>query len=156
MNYVSQNIKFLRKKLGFTQPQFANELGVSRNNVDSYERGGIPKPDILAQIAELFSIDLRKFLAEEMNSFSYDTFIIKNNGIVSDNTTEQIDTTDNPSLKAVNLINKLKSNFLSETERVEIGDELIKQFVTLMDKKSVVDNELLEAYKTMKELYSKI
>jgi DNA-binding XRE family transcriptional regulator len=37
MSIISQNIKFLRKKKGITQQQFADEVGIKRSLVGAYE-----------------------------------------------------------------------------------------------------------------------
>ena len=49
----AQRFRALRKKLGLTQAQFAERLGITGNTVARYERGelGIPEPTLrLARI----------------------------------------------------------------------------------------------------------
>ena len=50
----SQEIKKLRKQMGYTQKQFAEALGVSFAAVNRWERGhNAPQPDRLLRIREL-------------------------------------------------------------------------------------------------------
>lgn len=56
---ISNNITFYRKKLGYTQNQLAEKIGVKTTSVSSWERGA-NSPDIetLYAICKLFNISL--------------------------------------------------------------------------------------------------
>jgi transcriptional regulator with XRE-family HTH domain len=61
MASVSENIKFLRKKAGFTQEQFAEKIGIKRSLVGAYEEGRAdPRLNNLTRMAEVFgtSVDI--------------------------------------------------------------------------------------------------
>jgi transcriptional regulator with XRE-family HTH domain len=61
MTSVSENIKFLRKKAGFTQEQFAEKIGIKRSLVGAYEEGRAdPRLNNLTRMAEVFgtSVDI--------------------------------------------------------------------------------------------------
>lgn len=66
MNYFSKNIKFLREKQGLGQSELAKQLSVSRDNVASYERGSIPKLDVLVKIVNLFHVDLKDLVEKDL------------------------------------------------------------------------------------------
>lgn len=68
MNYFSKNIKFLREKQKLGQSDLAKLLEVSRDNVASYERGSIPKLDVLVRIVNLFHIDLKNLVEKDLES----------------------------------------------------------------------------------------
>lgn len=54
---LSENIKALRKSLGLTQDQFAQELGVKRSLIGAYEEGRAePRLELLCKIASLGSL----------------------------------------------------------------------------------------------------
>ena len=62
-----QNFKFLRKKNGFTQDSLANELGLTRAAVCSYEDGrAMPPYPKLRLIAELFEENIENLLEQNL------------------------------------------------------------------------------------------
>ena len=68
MSIISSNIKFLRKKKGLTQQQFADELGIKRSLVGAYEeQRAEPKYDLLKKIALYFEISLDDFINETID-----------------------------------------------------------------------------------------
>src|SRR6187402_3821050 len=68
MTKISSNIKFLRKKKGLTQQQFADQVGIKRSLVGAYEEERAePKYDLLKKIALFFDISLDDFINEEIN-----------------------------------------------------------------------------------------
>ncbi|MEM6525116.1 MAG: helix-turn-helix domain-containing protein [Bacteroidota bacterium] len=61
MSLISENIKYLRKKLGLTQGQFAEHIGIKRSLVGAYEEARAdPRISNLIKMAELFgtSVDI--------------------------------------------------------------------------------------------------
>jgi len=76
MNNLSQNIRFLRKKQGLSQEEFAQKVGLNRGNIASYEKGiAEPKMENLLSIAKFFNISVLR-LAEEP------IFELKNTGVL--------------------------------------------------------------------------
>jgi transcriptional regulator with XRE-family HTH domain len=68
MSIISQNIKFLRKKKGITQQQFADEVGIKRSLVGAYEEERAePKYELLKQLAIYFDISIDDFINETIN-----------------------------------------------------------------------------------------
>ncbi|MDT3405231.1 XRE family transcriptional regulator [Mucilaginibacter terrae] len=68
MSIISTNIKFLRKKKGLTQQQFADEIGIKRSLVGAYEEDRAdPKYDLLKKIALYFEISIDDFINETIN-----------------------------------------------------------------------------------------
>ncbi len=68
MSIISSNIKFLRKKKGLTQQQFADEIGIKRSLVGAYEEDRAdPKYDLLKKIALYFEISVDDFINETIN-----------------------------------------------------------------------------------------
>ncbi|MFC3199054.1 helix-turn-helix domain-containing protein [Parapedobacter deserti] len=68
MNYFSKNIKFLREAQKWGQAELAKRLDVSRDNVASYERGSIPKLDVLVRIVNLFHVDLQDLVEKDLET----------------------------------------------------------------------------------------
>ncbi|MFD1256542.1 helix-turn-helix domain-containing protein [Mucilaginibacter terrae] len=68
MSIISTNIKFLRKKKGLTQQQFADEIGIKRSLVGAYEEDRAdPKYELLKKIALYFEISIDDIINETIN-----------------------------------------------------------------------------------------
>ncbi len=68
MSNIPSNIKFLRKKKGLTQQQFADELGIKRSLIGAYEEERAdPKYDLLKKIATYFDISIDDFINESID-----------------------------------------------------------------------------------------
>lgn len=67
MTLIPNNIKFLRKKNGFTQETFAQALGINRPSVGAYEEGRAdPRLTTLARMAELFNVSVDELISEDL------------------------------------------------------------------------------------------
>lgn len=63
---LAENIRALRKKLGYTQEQIANYLGISTAAVTQYETGARVVPTTtVSKLALLFNIDEYELYQEE-------------------------------------------------------------------------------------------
>jgi transcriptional regulator with XRE-family HTH domain len=63
---IGNNIKLLREKLGLTQDDLADFLGLSRMQIIRYEGGTTAVPSgNLTKLAELFSVDEYDFYEED-------------------------------------------------------------------------------------------
>lgn len=63
MPLINQNIRVLRKKMGFTQEKFAKVLGVKRSLIGAYEESrAIPPAENLKKLSELFGVSLDQLL----------------------------------------------------------------------------------------------
>lgn len=68
MSTIPSNIKFLRKKKGLTQQQFADQLGIKRSLVGAYEEERAePKYELLKKIAIFFDVSVDDFINETIN-----------------------------------------------------------------------------------------
>lgn len=68
MSIISSNIKYLRKKKGLTQQQFADQIGVKRSLVGAYEeQRAEPKYDLLKIIALFFEVSIDEFINETID-----------------------------------------------------------------------------------------
>ena len=63
---IGKNIRYLRKRAGYSQEQVARKLEVTQGTVSQWENG-LTEPDTrtLAQLAQMFSVPLDYFLSEE-------------------------------------------------------------------------------------------
>lgn len=65
MNIVQNNIRTIRKKLGYTQETVASVLGIARTTYTEYETKEMEIPfDILEKLSDFFGVDLASFFAE--------------------------------------------------------------------------------------------
>lgn len=63
---LARNLKFLRKSHGLSQQKLAEQLGLKRNNIASYEAGIVePKPLNFLKMALFFGVSPRALLQEE-------------------------------------------------------------------------------------------
>ncbi len=63
---LANNIKFLRKKKGLTQAQFADKIGVKRSLIGAYEEGrSEPKLSLLQNICQYHKVSIDEILAKD-------------------------------------------------------------------------------------------
>ena len=68
MSKIPSNIKYLRKKKGLSQQQFADQLGIKRSLVGAYEEERAdPKYELLKKIALFFDVSVDDFINENIN-----------------------------------------------------------------------------------------
>jgi len=68
MSNISANLKYLRKKKGHTQQQFADLMGIKRSLVGAYEEDRAePKYELLKKIAEYYELTMDEFINEVIN-----------------------------------------------------------------------------------------
>ena len=68
MSNISANLKYLRKKIGLTQQQFADNMEIKRSLIGAYEEDRAePKYDLLKKIAEYFELTIDEFINEKIN-----------------------------------------------------------------------------------------
>jgi len=64
---ISENIRFYRKSLGFTQEQLANHLGGRKSLVSNYENCySVPDIFILCKLADIFEISLDELVGRRI------------------------------------------------------------------------------------------
>ena len=68
MSNISANLKYLRKKKGLTQQQFADNMEIKRSLIGAYEEDRAePKYELLKKIAEYFELTIDEFINEKIN-----------------------------------------------------------------------------------------
>lgn len=69
MNYLPQNIRYLRDNSECKQDKLANALGISRMALSNYERGRTDvSTDVLIKIAHYFQISIDDLLTTDLES----------------------------------------------------------------------------------------
>jgi transcriptional regulator with XRE-family HTH domain len=69
MDFLRLNIKHLRTLRGLTQPQLGEILGVSRDNIASYERGTMPPVEIIHKIVTHFHVDFLDLVEKDLSTY---------------------------------------------------------------------------------------
>lgn len=70
---VNDNIKFLRKKFGYTQETFAEAIGIKRSLVGAYEEGRAdPRLNNLLRMSELFNVSVDTLISKVVSELSED------------------------------------------------------------------------------------
>ena len=68
MGKISDNLKYLRKKKGLTQQQFADVMEIKRSLIGAYEEDRAePKYDLLKKFADFFELSIDDFINEKIN-----------------------------------------------------------------------------------------
>ncbi len=68
MGKISENLKYLRKRKGLTQQQFADAMEIKRSLVGAYEEDRAePKYDLLKKIANYFELSIDDIINEKIN-----------------------------------------------------------------------------------------
>lgn len=71
MSYISTNLKFLRKKFGYTQETFSQKINVNRPAVGAYEEGRAePKLSTLQTIADTFGLSVDALISKDLSKVS--------------------------------------------------------------------------------------
>ncbi|WP_116127638.1 helix-turn-helix transcriptional regulator [Lewinella sp. IMCC34183] len=67
MNYLSSNIKFLRKQRKLSQQQLADDLGVKRSNIAAYETKNVePRLALINEMANYFEVPLEDLVIVDL------------------------------------------------------------------------------------------
>lgn len=68
---VNDNIKFLRKKFGYTQETFAEAIGIKRSLVGAYEEGRAdPRLNNLLRMSEVFNVSVDTLISKVVSELS--------------------------------------------------------------------------------------
>ena len=71
MTLISENIRFLRKEMGFTQETFARKIGIKRSLVGAYEEGRAdPRLSNLLRMADLFGTSVDILISRDTRKLS--------------------------------------------------------------------------------------
>jgi transcriptional regulator with XRE-family HTH domain len=71
LNYLPQNIRYLRKKMEFSQEELAAKSGLKRGNIASYENGTAePKTCNLLKIAYIFQVPLIDLIEKDLSALN--------------------------------------------------------------------------------------
>lgn len=70
---VNENIKFLRKKFGYTQETFAEAIGIKRSLVGAYEEGRAdPRLNNLLRMSDVFNVSVDKIISAVVSEIPED------------------------------------------------------------------------------------
>ena len=144
-NFFGKNLVFLRSISNLSQQGLADAVGLNRGNIDSYERGSQPKPELMLRIANYFCIELQTLIAVELDSSNYLKHIKSDSIPVFDGKEDA-----GPASQKSTFI---KSQFLElmsdvkvekdETNRAKLVEEAILMVCRLEDEANHLKTELL-------------
>ncbi len=93
MNFLSSNIRFLRKRLKLSQQQLADDLGVKRSNIAAYETKNVePRLSLINGMAAYFSVPLEDMVITNLSAADSDGrgLTFGNAPLLSDSSLEEI------------------------------------------------------------------
>jgi len=89
---LSKNIKFLRKLKGISQQKLANETGLKRNNIASYEAGIVePKADSFLKLARFFGVNPSDLITLDLSVHPLEYFQESREIVEEDNITDSLE-----------------------------------------------------------------
>ncbi len=145
-NCFSKNLIFLRSISNLSQQALADLIGVNRGNIDSYERGSHPKPEIMLKIANYFGIELQTIIAVELDSDKYSS-LMKSESIEGSDSQENPKTSnlDCPFAKAkfMSLMIRIKQE-PDEQVRSQLVDEALLLVSKLEDETNSLKSEVFK------------
>ena len=69
MNYLSKNIRYLRKSRKWSQEVLADNLGVKRSNIEAYESKNVrPRLDFIVDLSRLFKVRMSDLIEVDLES----------------------------------------------------------------------------------------
>lgn len=67
LNYLSKNIRFLRKQRKLSQHRLAHSLEIKRSNIAAYETKNVePRLSLISKMAEFFGVSLAQLICEDL------------------------------------------------------------------------------------------
>ena len=121
---VNENIRFLRKKRGWTQEMFSKKIGIKRSLVGAYEEGrSDPRLNNLLKICDTFNISLDNILKKDVSVLSKKNYNRNENQKVKVLSI----TVDNSGDENIELINqKASAGYLNSYSDFEFIEQLPK------------------------------
>lgn len=138
---ISEKIKEMRKKEGYTQEQLANELSVSRSTITNWETGkSVPDDNKIKAIADLFNISIDDLTNEDTD--------IENAVADSDTTQNQKAEEENEKEEAEEAANAEELTAIKDSENIEKD--------TTEEKNIEENNDAIKSNFIKDKLFSKI
>lgn len=140
--YLSNNIRYFRKRLGLNQIAFADLIGAKRNTISDYERGrSNPSIDLIRKMAELFKVSLDDLIEKDMSQFSTEKLSEEELKV---NTLEE---------EAITYYSKMNNGFdqslleaISEQKRLQIAHHIERLQFDLQQMKQLNEGKDTEIY----------
>ncbi|CAH1001365.1 hypothetical protein LEM8419_02266 [Neolewinella maritima] len=81
MNFLSSNLRFLRKRRKLSQQQLADDLGVKRSNIAAYETKNVePRLALINDIARYFEMPLEHLIMTNLTAIEPEELSVVANG----------------------------------------------------------------------------
>ena len=102
MTLISNNIKCLRKKIGVTQQQFSEMIGIKRSLIGAYEEGRAdPRITNLIKMAEVFDLSVDMLINIDVTKLSEEQLSFKKNSRGSEILAITVDQQGNENIELV-------------------------------------------------------
>lgn len=126
ITHLGANIRFLRRIRGLSQSEFAKSVGLSRNNIASYESGMVePNSRNFIKMASFFQVNPQDILEK----------------VLSENPVEVVPIDDKPSAPAENYIQEQLEEFTKQTNTFTKILEGYSEFFDLQKGESSTEHE---------------
>ena len=119
---LNENIRFLRKKKGWTQDKFSKKIGIKRSLVGAYEEGRAdPRLNNLLKIADIFGVSLDNMLTKDVKKISNNEMKLSSDEKVKV-LSITVDNSDNENIEFVN--EKASAGYLNSYSDFEYIEKL--------------------------------
>ncbi len=128
MSLISDNLKFLRKKIGLTQEQMSQKIGIKRSLLGAYEEGRAdPRISNLLKFAEIFDLSVDQLIGSEISTLNKTKVRDNGQSATSNNLRVLSITVDNQGRENVELVpQKAAAGYLNGYADPEYMEELPK------------------------------
>ena len=136
MIFLKQNIKYLRNMNGLTQPQLGEIIGVSRDNVASYERGTVPPVDILHKIVNYFNVSFNDLIEKDLSKQQINVVSDLDRGDFNKSGSTSKENPDEPETKhPIKSIEALEKIIEAQQNTIKSQQETIEALKMLLERK---------------------
>lgn len=136
MLFLKHNIKYLRNINSLTQPQLGEIVGVSRDNVASYERGTVPPVDILHKLVNYFNVSFNDFIEKDLSKQQVNEVSDLDRGeFKRSGSTQEIHSQDLEAKQQIKSIEALEQIIEAQQNTIKSQQETIEALKMLLDRK---------------------
>jgi transcriptional regulator with XRE-family HTH domain len=154
-NFLSQNLRNLRKRMNLSQEQFAKRIGLNRGNIASYEKGSAePKICNLLKMANLFGVSILDLTGRDLRNVEKLGVSQQSNGQMSSLSDQDKRALNDMVRQAEELDTVVKSIYNCHCFKVKDMDDLPKDVRTLIshfEQLHEVTHVLLQSHQEMLE-----
>lgn len=136
MQFLNQNIKYLRSLSGLTQPQLGEILGVSRDNIASYERGTVPPVEVIHKILNYFHVNFNDLIEKDFSNLDFQLVSdLEREAIKKIRSSKEDESSENNANQRDKSVEALEQIIEAQRNTIKSQQETIEALKMLIDRK---------------------